>query len=92
MFVNPHHFCSLCPAKQLQRQHTVSKWRPACAHVAADVHRCIGRTVWADIGSTALCFRLAMKVMDYNLMAYITALMAPLMPDFKKAMQAKKAR
>ncbi|EIE24820.1 NAD(P)-binding protein [Coccomyxa subellipsoidea C-169] len=55
------------------------------------VFRCIGRTVWADIGTTALCFRLAMKLMDYNLMATITALMAPLLPDFKKAMKAKKA-
>jgi hypothetical protein len=48
--------------------------------------------VWADIGATALCFRLAMKLMDYNLMATITALMAPILPDFKKAIQAKKSR
>ena len=41
-------------------------------------------------GTTALCFRLAMKLMDYNLMATITALMAPFLPDFKKAMQSKK--
>lgn len=47
--------------------------------------------MWADIGSTALCFRLVMKLMDYNLMATITALMAPVLPDFKKAMNAKKA-
>ena len=32
-----------------------------------------------------------MKLMDYNLMATITALMAPLLPDFKTAMQSKKA-
>lgn len=56
------------------------------------VNRCIGRTVWADIGSTAVCFRLAMKLMDYNVMATMTAHMAPLLPDFKKAMQAKKAK
>ena len=31
-----------------------------------------------------------MKLMDYNLMATITALMAPFLPDFKKAMQSKK--
>jgi len=41
-------------------------------------------------GPTALCFRLAMKLMDYNLMATITALMAPVLPDFKKAMNSKK--
>lgn len=47
--------------------------------------------MWADIGTTALCFRLAMKLMDYNFMATITALMAPVLPDFKKAMKARKA-
>ena len=41
-------------------------------------------------GPTALCFRLAMKLVDYNLMATITALMAPVLPDFKKAMNSKK--
>ena len=53
---------------------------------------CAGRTVWADIGTTALCFRLAMKLMDYNLMATLTALAAPMLPDFKKAMAARKAQ
>jgi hypothetical protein len=42
-------------------------------------------------GTTAVCFRLAMKLMDYNLMATITALLAPVLPDFKKAMKSKKA-
>ncbi len=51
-----------------------------------------GRTVWADIGATALCFRLAMKLVDYNLMATLTALMAPMLPDFKKAMAARKVQ
>ena len=50
-----------------------------------------GRTVWADIGTTAVCFRLAMKLIDYNLMASATALLAPMLPDFKKAMAAKKS-
>ncbi len=48
--------------------------------------------MWADIGATALCFRLAMKLMDYNFMATMTALTAPMLPDFKKAMQAKKVK
>jgi short-subunit dehydrogenase len=48
----------------------------------------IGRTVWRDIGSTALGFRLLMKVVDYNLMATLTALAAPLLPDFKRAVAA----
>ena len=39
----------------------------------------------ACAGATALTFRLAMKLMDYNLMATITALLAPVLPDFKKA-------
>ena len=39
----------------------------------------------ARAGATALTFRLAMKLMDYNLMATITALLAPVLPDFKKA-------
>ena len=55
------------------------------------VLRCIGRTVWADLGPTALAFRLAMKLVDYNLMASAAALAAPLMPDFRKALAAKKA-
>jgi hypothetical protein len=32
-----------------------------------------------------------MKLMDYNLMATITALLAPALPDFKKAMKSQKA-
>ena len=44
----------------------------------------VGRTVWRDVGSTALAFRLMMKVVDYNLMAVATAVAAPLMPDFQR--------
>lgn len=54
------------------------------------VLRCVGRAVWADLGPTALAFRLAMKLVDYNLLASITAAIAPAMPDFKKALAAKK--
>jgi short-subunit dehydrogenase len=51
----------------------------------------IGRTGWRDIGSTALGFRLLMKLVDYNLMASLTALAAPLLPDFKRAVAASAA-
>ena len=44
----------------------------------------------ACAGATALTFRLAMKLMDYNLMATITALLAPVLPDFKKAKNSGK--
>ena len=54
-----------------------------------DMKRLVQRTVasisCAGAGATALTFRLAMKLMDYNLMATITALLAPVLPDFKKA-------
>jgi len=55
------------------------------------VLRCVGRTVWADLGATALAFRLAMKLVDYNLLASAAALAAPALPDFRKALAAKKA-
>jgi NAD(P)-dependent dehydrogenase (short-subunit alcohol dehydrogenase family) len=57
----------------------------------AAVLRCVGRTVWADLGPTALGFRLAMKLVDYNLLATVSALAAPMLPDFRKALAAKKA-
>ncbi len=52
----------------------------------------VGRTVWRDVGSTALAFRLMMKVVDYNLMAVATAVAAPLMPDFQRAVAAGKEK
>ncbi|KAI7845749.1 hypothetical protein COHA_000664 [Chlorella ohadii] len=44
----------------------------------------IGRVVWRDVGPTAICFRLLMKLVDYNLMAFATAVFAPFMADFKR--------
>lgn len=44
----------------------------------------IGRMVWRDVGPTAICFRLLMKLVDYNLMAFATAVFAPYMADFKR--------
>jgi len=57
----------------------------------AAVLRCVGRTVWADLGPTALGFRLAMKLVDYNLLATASALAAPMLPDFRTALAARKA-
>ena len=48
----------------------------------------VGRCVWRDVGTTALGFRLMMKVIDYSFMAALTALAAPLLPDFKRAVAA----
>ena len=35
------------------------------------------------MGSTAVVFRLLLKLIDYNFLAFFIALVAPLMPDFK---------
>lgn len=47
----------------------------------------MGRTVWHDIGLTAIGFRLMMKVVDYNFMAIMTSRFATMMPDFKRFAQ-----
>jgi short-subunit dehydrogenase len=44
----------------------------------------IGRVVWRDVGPTAVGFRVLMKIVDYNLMATMTAAFGHLMPDFKR--------
>eukprot|EP01062_Namystynia_karyoxenos_P059378 TRINITY_DN50818_c0_g1_i1.p1 TRINITY_DN50818_c0_g1~~TRINITY_DN50818_c0_g1_i1.p1 ORF type:complete len:357 (+),score=146.18 TRINITY_DN50818_c0_g1_i1:92-1072(+) len=44
----------------------------------------IGRTVWLDIGATAIGFRLAMKVLDYNCFATMVANVAHLMGDYRR--------
>ncbi|GIL59058.1 hypothetical protein Vafri_14014, partial [Volvox africanus] len=44
----------------------------------------IGRTVWRDVGTTALCFRLLPKVLDYNFLAFIITFCGQYMPDFKR--------
>ncbi|MEW5298338.1 MAG: hypothetical protein WDW38_000928 [Sanguina aurantia] len=48
----------------------------------------IGRTVFRDIGATALVFRMATKLIDYNFLATMIASFASFMPDFKVAMAA----
>eukprot|EP00216_Chloropicon_sp_CCMP2111_P004814 CAMPEP_0198239020 /NCGR_PEP_ID=MMETSP1446-20131203/4545_1 /TAXON_ID=1461542 ORGANISM="Unidentified sp, Strain CCMP2111" /NCGR_SAMPLE_ID=MMETSP1446 /ASSEMBLY_ACC=CAM_ASM_001112 /LENGTH=323 /DNA_ID=CAMNT_0043921549 /DNA_START=223 /DNA_END=1194 /DNA_ORIENTATION=- len=48
------------------------------------VFRAIGRTVWTDIGTTAIVFRLMMKVVDYNFLSTLLSHIAHLMPDYKR--------
>ena len=45
----------------------------------------VGRTVWRDIGATAILFRVVMKWVDYNLFACIERSIATWLPDFKDA-------
>lgn len=44
----------------------------------------IGRTVWRDVGPTALGFRTIMKIIDYSFLATVITKFAPYMPDFKR--------
>uniref|UniRef100_A0A7S0YGV5 Uncharacterized protein n=1 Tax=Polytomella parva TaxID=51329 RepID=A0A7S0YGV5_9CHLO len=52
----------------------------------------IGRTVWRDIGATALGFRLLVKVIDYNFLATLISRIGHTMPDFKMAMSDSVAK
>ncbi|CAG9460524.1 unnamed protein product [Pedinophyceae sp. YPF-701] len=53
----------------------------------------VGRTVWRDIGATAVFFRLMMKVFDYNFLATLTANIAHTMADYKRhASKPKRGR
>lgn len=47
----------------------------------------IGRTVWRDVGPTAICFRVLMKIIDYNFLTVLTATFGRYMPDFKRHFQ-----
>ena len=44
----------------------------------------VGRCVCRDFGAVALAFRLSSKLLDYNLLAWLTAATAHTMPDYKK--------
>ncbi|QDZ22034.1 short chain dehydrogenase [Chloropicon primus] len=46
--------------------------------------KAIGRTVWVDIGTTAIFFRMMMKIMDYNFLSTLLSNIAHMMPDFKR--------
>lgn len=48
------------------------------------VFSCIGRTVWADFGRTAMGFRLMIKTLDFNALVTLLANIAHLMPDYKR--------
>lgn len=48
------------------------------------VFAAIGRTVWQDIGATAVSFRLMMKVTDYNFLSTLLSFIGQKFPDFKK--------
>lgn len=50
----------------------------------------IGRTVWRDLGPTAIGFRLLMKLIDFNFLAMAAALSASSLPDFKRNLAASK--
>ena len=45
----------------------------------------IGRTVFRDIGPTSIGFRILVKVLDYNLFAYIICFIAHWLKDYKEA-------
>mmetsp|Transcript_15276 Transcript_15276/g.38850 ORF Transcript_15276/g.38850 Transcript_15276/m.38850 type:complete len:217 (-) Transcript_15276:189-839(-) len=44
----------------------------------------VGRTVWRDVGGTAIAFRMMMKFIDYNFLATLLSHIAHLLPDFKR--------
>lgn len=44
----------------------------------------VGRTIWRDYGAVAVIFRLTSKLVDYNFLAWATAMAAPMMPDYKR--------
>ena len=45
----------------------------------------IGRTIFRDIGYTSIGFRIFVKVLDYNLFAYIMCFIAHWLTDYKEA-------
>ena len=45
----------------------------------------IGRTVFRDIGYTSIGFRILVKVLDYNLFAYIMCFIAHTLKDYREA-------
>jgi len=49
----------------------------------AYVFGAVGRTVWRDVGLTAICFRLMAKFLDYNFLATVTASTAHTMGDYR---------
>lgn len=58
---------------------------PHYALLPRQVFASIGRTVFRDIGPTALGFRFLMKIVDYNFFAWITAQLGSTTPDYKRS-------
>lgn len=56
------------------------------------VFAAIGRTVWQDIGATAVSFRLMMKVVDYNFLSTLLSFIGQYFPDFKKQRAASNTK
>ena len=68
------------------------KSRAVSAEVLPDaIFGSLGRTIWRDLGPDAVGFRLLMKVVDYNLLAFVTSRIATMMPDFQKAQAASQS-
>ena len=44
----------------------------------------IGRTIWRDIGPTAISFRMLMKIIDYNFLSFMASMFSKYLPDFKR--------
>lgn len=44
----------------------------------------IGRSVWADLGATAMGFRVLTKIIDFNALVTLLANIAHWMPDYKR--------
>lgn len=51
----------------------------------------VGRCIYRDYGTVAVLFRLMSKLLDYNLLAWLTAATAHTMPDFKRHWRAAAA-
>lgn len=69
------------------------KWGVPAEDLPSVIFSGIGRTVFRDIGLTAVGFRLAVKYLDYNLFACIICFVAPWMTDYKQAQtQASKRK
>lgn len=52
----------------------------------------IGRTVLRDIGLTSVLFRIVVKLLDYNLFAFIMCFCADWLKDYKEAQMQESKR
>ena len=61
-------------------------------HLPAVIFSGIGRTVFRDIGHTSIGFRILVKILDYNLFAYIMCFIAHWLKDYKEAQTQESKR